>query len=578
MIVPLIRRQRTDGTVALSMWLVDGSPVVVKVSQADYDAAVALKGGEMPGRPTPTARFLMACGGIPALDTADGYPSRGDAWEEDDPELGRVLVVATSDGFDWAYWTTSASKPGRGEQTSRRTGFLAGSTGNRMRLSTFSSKTFDGVELDTQARGDVREDLDDIIPNHRSVTFDATSNGVSSAATTLTIGHTVANEGDRYLMVGVCLSSVSDPSGITYNSDALTNRMGIQTPGAGSRRGCYWDMVAPDVGTANVVVATTDAQTVAAGVSSFYGVDQSSPRIDTDTESGTSDAPSVTVTGGTADDMAVAVIVWRFFGGASLTPDGTWTAMWSIGNAVGRDNAAAYKTGGASVTYTGSLGVTNDWVFLAAMLRASTGGSASLSPSASASPSSSVSPSPSPSSSASPSVSPSASVSPSSSSSLSPSPSASLSPSASQSPSSSPSPSSSVSPSTSPSPSPSVAPQDAIAWGEADPDPGEESVTWQRWQTAADTPVTVSGDQDFGTAVIANGTPGVSPVTDTGDAAAKTFTLTLNKYGTGAGSPTTWIRGSASSFGMHAGSPSWTAYSAPVTEEWRYVQVKIESD
>jgi hypothetical protein len=127
------------------------------------------------------------------------------------------------------------------------------------------------------------------------------------------------------------------------------------------------------------------------------------------------------------------------------------------------------------------------------------------------------------------------------------------------------------------SPSPSIAPLDGIAWGAQSPDAGEEAVTWQRWKVSGGNPINVSGDQNWGAAMVATGTPCLGEVIDTGDANSKTFTATRDKYASGSGAVTISIRGSASPFAYDAGSPSWSTYSAPVTQAWRYVQLKMES-
>jgi hypothetical protein len=127
------------------------------------------------------------------------------------------------------------------------------------------------------------------------------------------------------------------------------------------------------------------------------------------------------------------------------------------------------------------------------------------------------------------------------------------------------------------SPSPSIAPKDGIAWGEQSPAAEEEAVTWQRWRVSGGAPINVSGDQDWGAAMVATGTPCIGEVIDTGDANSKTFTVTRDKYGSGSGAVTISIRGSASSFAWDAASPSWSTYSAPTVQSWRYVQLKMEA-
>jgi hypothetical protein len=97
-------RRMTGGENAAAAWAMpDDSIVFVKLTQKQYLAAA----GDMErmGRPSPDARPLMAVGGMPELDTADGYPGPGDYWEMPDGEGGTVLHVQTgTDPFgDWHY-------------------------------------------------------------------------------------------------------------------------------------------------------------------------------------------------------------------------------------------------------------------------------------------------------------------------------------------------------------------------------------------------------------------------------------------------------------------------------------------
>lgn len=73
-----------------------------------------------------------------------------------------------------------------------------------------------------------------------------------------------------------------------------------------------------------------------------------------------------------------------------------------------------------------------------------------------------------------------------------------------------------------------------------------------------------------------DGTPVYGPVVDRGESNEQVFTITVDKYGAGSGAVNVFIRGSASSFGQHDVSPAWQAYTAPVQDFWRYIQVKLE--
>lgn len=86
----------------------------------------------------------------------------------------------------------------------------------------------------------------------------------------------------------------------------------------------------------------------------------------------------------------------------------------------------------------------------------------------------------------------------------------------------------------------------------------------------------MQGDPDWGKVEVVDGTPIYSEVVDTGDTSSKTFTLTRDKYEAGSGSVTISIRGSATSFTRFAGTPTWTEYTAPTNQPWRYVQAKME--
>lgn len=99
----LTQRALTGGTVGLSVWVLpDGSFYEAKITTAQYAQFVAL-GGEPPGRPNADAKWFMAFGGIPALDTLDGYASEGDCWDSEDADGNPTLTVATASGHNWMY-------------------------------------------------------------------------------------------------------------------------------------------------------------------------------------------------------------------------------------------------------------------------------------------------------------------------------------------------------------------------------------------------------------------------------------------------------------------------------------------
>ena len=116
----------------------------------------------------------------------------------------------------------------------------------------------------------------------------------------------------------------------------------------------------------------------------------------------------------------------------------------------------------------------------------------------------------------------------------------------------------------------------AKAFGEQNPNQGEDAVSWQTWSDGAGGIPTVTGDADWGKPILdLTGAEGLSAVYDLGSAVTRLFTLTRNRYGTGSETATLQIRGDTSTFSQDDVSPTWETYSAPISRGWRYVQVRL---
>ena len=83
----------------------------------------------------------------------------------------------------------------------------------------------------------------------------------------------------------------------------------------------------------------------------------------------------------------------------------------------------------------------------------------------------------------------------------------------------------------------------------------------------------VTGDPNYGCLVI--GEECYGPVVDLGTALSRQYTITKDKYDTGHGEVTLYIRGSADPFAWDDESPSWEEYTTTITRSWRYVQLRI---
>ncbi|HVU59976.1 MAG TPA: hypothetical protein VHC98_04020 [Candidatus Saccharimonadales bacterium] len=110
------------------------------------------------------------------------------------------------------------------------------------------------------------------------------STGHASSTTSLTFSHTVANNANRILIVGVatgcgfggtCAATVSS---VTYGGVSLTTLNNTDcTTGAAHCHIEFWYLVGPATGTANVVITAGASTTIEAGASSYYNVDPTTP-------------------------------------------------------------------------------------------------------------------------------------------------------------------------------------------------------------------------------------------------------------------------------------------------------------
>lgn len=356
----------TGGTVAYAVWLMpNGTFRTVKLTQDEFNAWATV--GNPPRQPHPKAVFCMAAGGVPALNTADGWPSIGDCWERPDDIFGKVLEVCTGLGPDWSYSPAFASDP-IDNKFSRLTGFRAASIGNRVRRIDYNRNALPDMPVVLPRLLSSR--IDQLIPNHHSVTFDASSHA-GADTNTLTWSHTVASQTNRYLAAG-CAWRQRSITAATYNAVSLTDRVATN---AGDARCNIRDIVAPDTGANNVsFTMNLSASYMSGSAISAYGVDQTTPTGDTDSVEGSSTGPAITITS-EADGLVFTMLSWTSFGGETNTPDAGWNAITADGDTV-NSGQGAYKSGAASVTRTDALSGSTDWCIQGVAIKAAAGGAA----------------------------------------------------------------------------------------------------------------------------------------------------------------------------------------------------------
>lgn len=114
------------------------------------------------------------------------------------------------------------------------------------------------------------------------------------------------------------------------------------------------------------------------------------------------------------------------------------------------------------------------------------------------------------------------------------------------------------------------------AFGEENPTEGETPESWATWSDGAAGNPTIIGDADWGQLKVQLNASGQSAVKDLGSTKNRIIVLTRDKYGSGSGSITIYIRGQAATFNQDDGSPAWEEYTTPINKDWRFIQTKVE--
>lgn len=201
------------------------------------------------------------------------------------------------------------------------------------------------------------------------ITKDASTSAEQGSGTTHTISFTVGNNSDRMLMVHVM--DVNDVStlvtGVTFNGESLTKLSEERRPSA--RVHTLWYLIAPAVGTYNVVVSTSASTYTGVNIVSWYNVRQTSNPTNTNdvTASGTTTfSPTVTVT--ESNSMVIAGV-----GSGSAITAGTDTTNVETGVDAGATIVARSSNMVSSGTTTLNFSKTgsSNWVAIMSVWAAS---------------------------------------------------------------------------------------------------------------------------------------------------------------------------------------------------------------
>ena len=172
-----------------------------------------------------------------------------------------------------------------------------------------------------------------------SITYDAVGSGIT-VTDTLTFQVIVANNSNRLLVVGIGVEALSDPLGIspatvTYDGVAMTKideQVYRTAAGGGPNQISLWYLLAPNVGTANVVATWTVAPENGCngGGISTHGVKQQAPEVNA--------KGNGSGTGATVNLTTITNNAWIFdlvntnLGGSTFTAGAGQTERYDLGD------------------------------------------------------------------------------------------------------------------------------------------------------------------------------------------------------------------------------------------------------
>ncbi len=204
-----------------------------------------------------------------------------------------------------------------------------------------------------------------------TIAVDTTSSATtgSVAASTLTFSHTVNDGANGILIVEIASQhgSPADPvASVTYGGQSLS-QVGAANLFGNDETADIWYLLAPTVGTANIVVNVVSSCHFVAGATDYFGVNQTAPFGALVTTTGNSSTPSVAVTSA-AGQLVVDSLVTA--GQAiSIVPTGPGqTQLWSQETGTAASDAlggASYQAGAASVTMSWSQSASESWALVA---------------------------------------------------------------------------------------------------------------------------------------------------------------------------------------------------------------------
>lgn len=193
-----------------------------------------------------------------------------------------------------------------------------------------------------------------------------------ATSTGLTLSHTVAAGSNRLLIANVLVRNDTAVNSVTYGGVAMTRGPELEHP-TDTLRAVQFYLIAPAVGTANIVVSLAASTAHRVRAQAFDGVDQSTPLHANNTASGTSTVVTCDVTTSVADCVVVDGWIHESadagnIGAGQTTINNSAEASWGSGAST-EDAASA-----ATVTMSWSGFNSDTWVQVVGAYVAAGGG------------------------------------------------------------------------------------------------------------------------------------------------------------------------------------------------------------
>ena len=207
-----------------------------------------------------------------------------------------------------------------------------------------------------------------ITGNAAAVSLDNTTTGSTTSGSSLTVAHTTGSNANRLMLVGIS-SGDKSVSSVTYGGVLLT-LVGTKSSGGKGAYNIYlYRLINPASGNANVVVNFSGSPSKGAvvGVTTYSGVNQTTPLGTFASATGTSTSPSVTVSSATGELIQDVVSLKD----ATLSSAGAGqTIRWNIATSSNlKGGAGSTKSGAASTSMSWTGSQSKSWIIGAVSIK-----------------------------------------------------------------------------------------------------------------------------------------------------------------------------------------------------------------